>query len=261
MHEYDYKNDILNALLDNGIINSDLYEKCRGYKSPSQRAKEFDASKFIEEDYDEDSEIYDTQQDSSVLGDLELRQWELQRKKEYTDEDISILTEYKISSYDEINDYLWGNLVGFGDNQRHLTDDDEIYLEREVNGDDVSLTLKELTDKLSNIIDKSPRLQQDTILYHSGAFNGSLEVGDYGALKGFTSTSFNKNFTDKWSEENNSPYQLKIYAPKGTKGIAIDGVAENIILQNEFTLDKNQKYVVVGKDTNTNPPTVEILLY
>jgi hypothetical protein len=62
--------------------------------------------------------------------------------------------------------------------------------------------------------------------------------------------------------EHGIKYEIKIYAPKGTRGVVLDN--ENLGCSNtasEFLLDKNQKYVVLSKDDSHEPPTVEILLY
>lgn len=119
-------------------------------------------------------------------------------------------------------------------------------------------------DIFDNMIEKSPPLQENTTLYRIGDFPLDMVEGERGEWKSYTSTSFNsyvaKNGLKKYAGFNpgDDRYQIKIYAPKGTKGIVPCDNTGCQDWQSEFTLGRNQKYVVLN--VNHVDKTAEVLL-
>ena len=233
-------------------ITNDKRYKCKpGYKSPKQRFEEFDALSFREEDYQgQDSSVYDPEDYNSPTGELQKQQESLQDDVNYTDEDKALIEGYQSDFFEQMNSYLYG--------KGEYEDNDKIYLT--VDGEDVPLSLKEGCEKLSEVIHKSPSLQENTVLWRGGEFPSDIGVGEHGVFKGFTSTSFNENMGKAW-QENYGNYLIKIYAPKGTKGIVPTENLNCVEGQSELVLDKSQKYVVIAREDNGSPPIVEVLLY
>ena len=121
---------------------------------------------------------------------------------------------------------------------------------------------------MDNLIDKSPPLQENTVLYRNGPFDLNLKVGETGKWKSYTSTSFNSYVARKGLSEdtqgelrwaNSTRFQIKIYAPKGTKGVVpYDGNGCEDF-QSEFLIGRNQKYIVLSVDKKKR--RAEVLLY
>ena len=120
-------------------------------------------------------------------------------------------------------------------------------------------------DIVDNMIDKSPPLQENTVLYRVGVFDPNLKPGETSKFKSYTSTSFNsyvaRNGIKKYAgfDPSDDCYQLKIYAPKGTKGVVPCQNTGCEDWQSEYTLGRNQKYIVLSVDNVSK--TAEILLY
>lgn len=133
---------------------------------------------------------------------------------------------------------------------------------------------------IDDAIDKSPVLQQDTVFYRWGRldekspFDEDFDIeydeytgeGDHGIFNGFTGLTYNENVAKdlpsyaRWGNQNYvNRYQIKVYAPKGTKGITLDPNCGGKEWQSEFLLKRNQKFVVLSRDDENM--TAEILLY
>ena len=126
------------------------------------------------------------------------------------------------------------------------------------------VNFKESIDILDNMIDKSPPLQENTVLYRYGTFDPNLMPGETGKWKSYTSTSFNSYIytgIKKYTGFNpgDDDWKIKIYAPKGTKGVVPCPNTGCTDWQSEFTLGRNQKYMVISRDPFKR--TAEILLY
>ena len=269
--------EIFNRTMD--INTSDFEEKCKpGYVSPQQRLEKFDETKFNEEDWGEDTtHIIEDAEDMGVeeipIGRLEQKQFDLQEKVNYTDEEEGMISTYNspdLDVFNKLNSYL--NEVPYksqkyrsgGVSSPEMLDGDtqiEVYTDKGQEFTD-DMSLEDFSDKLSKIIKKSPSLQENSVLWRSGHFDKNLKVGESGTFNGFSSTTFNESFAYAWQENfgTENSYVMKIYAPKGTNGVATE-FAEDAHFESEFLLDKKQKYVIISKDDNLNPPVVELLLY
>ncbi len=120
----------------------------------------------------------------------------------------------------------------------------------------MKLSIPQITNNLKSAINKS-ELQNDTVVYRVGELDESLEINGHGVLKGFTSTTYNKNYIDSMKEgydwmKTGKNYTIKIYAPKGTKGAVFgDNKLGDGDMESELLFNSGQKYVLFSKDDNT----------
>ena len=102
---------------------------------------------------------------------------------------------------------------------------------------------------IDSLMDESPGLQQDTVLYRGGHFNIHTRVGDTVSFKGYQSTSFSRATAESYNEEKSDGMTYVIHAPKGTKGIVgNDYRFENGDWEHEYVLPRNTKMKVVNID-------------
>lgn len=112
---------------------------------------------------------------------------------------------------------------------------------------------------LDKLIKECPPLLEDTVLYRGGR----LDDGVNGEFKTFNSCSYNKNVAENFRRD--GEYLIKIYAPKGTKGIADKGrdfgFENNMYVdtEHEFTIGRNQKYVVLEKNDEEMTATIVLV--
>lgn len=218
----------------------------------------FDGSKPKEHhliDYDEFKYAIEKQQHGdakqNTIGKLEQAQIDSQKANvDLTEDEVNALISYYGNYGKDLNSY-----INKGARWKY-------------NDKDVQRRLKPLYDErivnLSNAIDKSGGLLQDTTLYHGGMFDISKMIGDDIELKGYTSCSFQRNVAKLSIKEQDDidelMYTYKILLPKGTKGICANddshGKLSNYTFENEFLLDKGFKGKVVDIDYNTQEVTI-----
>lgn len=253
-----------------------------------QRFENFNPKDFSKEKYSSDQDV---KGDRSPIGEIQRRQGDAQKDIDYTITDKMVSSLYQFHLFNDLNSYL--NKVTFEDmfGNKHrvgeydiefiskFSDDHSEYLGMEMVKtpvtyglmiDDVltEKTIPELGDMLSEAIDKSPRLLEPTLLYRFGHFEKGMKAGDTGKFDAFLSATFNeyvarkgiKNMNYlKLAESRKSRYQMRIYAPKGTKGMVLNRYNGCDDFQSEFLIDKGQKYIVLN--VNDKKKTVDILLY
>lgn len=118
-----------------------------------------------------------------------------------------------------------------------------------------ALDNKQRTDikKIDSLMDESPGLQQDTVLYRGGYFNVHTRVGDTVSFKGYQSTSFSRATAESYNEDKSDAMTYVIHAPKGTKGIVgNDSRFENGDWEHEYVLPRNTRMKVVNIDYDNN---------
>ena len=183
-------------------------------------------------------------------GEFEMKQIHEQEKVDFTDDEIDYIYDYTDEGYSRVNPMLYDN------DDWHRAIDNGWVIESDIE------YYEDERKHLDSAIEKAPRLTQDTILFHGGIFDGDLKVGDVSNWKGFTSTSYDESVSrDVFTGNNyeNPEYLVKIYAPKGTKGVVITGELGQG-MEHEFLLKENQRFQVLNIDKNTNPPSAEVLL-
>ncbi len=168
-----------------------------------------------------------------ILGKSEVEQILLERGL-YNKDELKSLARYKSDTYERINDYLWNNAK-----HKH----------RKSISKDVDLLLKQIKKEikmLDSAIEKSPGLTKNTRLVRFGEFDSNLKVGDEGVLKGFTSTSYVEDGIQGY--KSGKKKYMEILAPKGQKGVSMNGVNRIFNEEHEFLLPRNQRYRVLEVD-------------
>lgn len=282
--------DAIEKIINNILVKSDEFTyKCpKGYVSPKRLLERFQKNheNFREEEYTSDQDYLAEHPDEilgwdSPVGQLQQLQEDLQKNINYEHWDMKVIQNYVTSTFLEVNKYLnksqnWLQETfypKYDDEGNEYYEEDYDYLQHEIylgnpwtninNGEPMLVSVPEYSEMLSKAIDRSPRLAQDTVFYRWGEFPSDLKTGDKGVFKGFTSTSYNKTVAENiqqgagshWMDNNRK--MIRIFAPKGTKGVV---PTEELLCddwQSEFLLDKNQKYIVVNNDDDV----VDILLY
>ena len=139
--------------------------------------------------------------------------------------------------------------------KRYIKDLSKDELEELIN--DIETWIKDLDSAIA----KTHGLTQDTTLLRADDyFDTTLEVGDYGNFSGFPSTSYQERGADQFM--NDERYKVTILAPKGTKGIAMNGKHgwNAVGKEHEYLLPQNQKYLVLEVNHNPKIRTATVLL-
>lgn len=121
--------------------------------------------------------------------------------------------------------------------------------------------LEKFCDIANSVIDKTTPIDKDIIIYRGGHFNPYAQVGDVMTFGSLTSTSFSYGTAENfYLAEKDTRYMITIYAPKGTRGWAVNDyrTKSGDGGENEFLLKSTQKYVVVDVDHENH--TAEIWL-
>lgn len=286
-------------MIDKKVISKsidDAIVKCG--PTISMRISAFNPKDFKSEKYSrKDGQIKTAKR--SPVGKLQQLQEDLQDEIDYTNEEKSMLSQYSIDFFpftayfykDAFPEYFrkmncfkweWGGkngneriykqpleLIDFGlddftgyDAQKGEYPDGSYMT---YDGSIGTIPFMKGIEILDNMIARSPPLQENTLLYRIGVFDKNLKPGDTSKFKSYTSTSFNsyvaKSGLRKYAgfEPDEECYQLKIYAPKGTHGVVPCQNTGCKDWQSEFTLGRNQKYIVISVDHFKK--TAEILLY
>lgn len=268
---------------------NDIIDKCSGYIRPSQRVSNFNINDFHKEIYSEGQD--DTNRENktyyiSPVGELQQKQQDLQDNTDYSAEEKQFMKNFHWDSYwYHINQFLNNNM---DDNTKDFVLDEngnlkknDVHIAGELtmgppdyppekqfmgyhNSYNLSMDINDIIKKTSDVIDKSPRLVQDTVFYRYGEWTPNLKTGDWGNLKGFLSCTYNPFVAEdsikgaNWVDSNR--YNMRVFALKGTKGMVMDsnnfGTANRY---SEWMLDNNQRFVVLNQDDTNH--TVDILIY
>lgn len=190
----------------------------------------------------------DSEGNPILYGRLETLQDQIQKKVNYTQEEFAGVNHYSCNDYRLIN----GKLDPDGEYG-------EYYNSRQELSNYVDDNIKWLDDAIS----KTPPLATDTILYRYGALPEGLIVGDVSRFKGFTSTSYQEGTVEKFKNgyygDLKDRYKLKIYAPKGSKGVLVNDTFE-AMKEHEWLLPRNQRYYVVSINNDTMEAELLLLL-
>ncbi len=120
-----------------------------------------------------------------------------------------------------------------------------------------------LIKDLDSAMGKMPGLTQDSTIFRAcDTFSGTLRPGDISSFKGYGSCSFQEESAKGFHDDGR--YMLKILAPKGQKGVAMnaknDGVRiTHLTHEHEFLLPKNQKFQVLEVDHVEKTATIVLL--
>ena len=127
---------------------------------------------------------------------------------------------------------------------------------------------KNIDDNIKNIksaINKTPALQENTILYTGQRLPDNVLDGDsIGTFKHFVSTSFKSRIASSFSRREGR-YNIKVLAPKGTKGIVYTerwrGKRVNKGMgEGELLLQAGTKFKVIELDPKNKTATIELIV-
>lgn len=206
---------------------------------------DFDIKKFQSDpdDYDR-NRMFD---DDSTIGDVERAQIEYQQEdSNFTKLEKSRMNEYYFNSYGYVNTRLWEGHKAMEEIYYDRFDDDEMFYYEDM--------FPKIVRSLDNCINKTKGLKNNTRLYRAGAVDIHLAPGMHGTLKGYSSTSFQKETAKRLANENAEGYDwtIEILAPKGTKGVCANDHTNfnnnSYTFEHEYTLGRNTGYTVLSMD-------------
>lgn len=228
-------------MISKDIISKSIEEAIRKCKYDPYVLHRKD-KKFLNElkfdDFQEDKQTNDPQREE-----LEEAQQQYQKEKvKITREERDELLDYSGINFEFINDKIYNDKRFRELIRKGLIDEDD---------EDLSNSIHTLNKALN----KGKGLLQDTILYRFGHWD-NLKEGEIGVWDGITSTTYQEESSYTFDNSENRKL-LKIYAPKGTKGLVINqdnGLAQ--YNEHEFLMPSNVRYYVLSN----NNDEIEILL-
>jgi len=163
---------------------------------------------------------------------------------------------------------------------RTWSGDANISMNQYLNGEEIDLEygefssvnkLKESTDELIDLIDNMPEekcIQEDTLFFR-GTRDDKVDLtmfipdGKTRKLKTLTSTSYNVDTASDFAEytdiDGSQGWILKIHAPKGTKGVALNDDISTAPGECEYLLSPNQKYITHNVDEENKIIEIELV--
>ena len=182
---------------------------------------------------------------------LEKKQINIQSEIEFTKSELDDLHTYGGKPHEYINGFLknkndaWNEFVS-----RNLK---EGYSEEElIKGTESIRGIEEIITNMDSAMVKSPGLTQDTVLFSATEFDDTLRAGDFSSFAEFRSCSYQYESAESFNKPER--YMVKIYAPEGQKGIAMnakrsDGTRIGFYShEHEFLLPRDQKFQVIEVD-------------
>ena len=157
-----------------------------------------------------------------------------------TDEEIMEVSFFGGDGFKVINGYIYDLPSWYEHIQWY--DEDEILEEIR--------DIKEVCKHIDRVIAKSKGLTQKTTLHRYGYFDKTLNVGDTGIFKGYTSTSYQYEAAESYKYSSKDNYYIQILADENIKGFAKNDprTIGDWDSEHEFILGRNQGYKVVDVD-------------
>lgn len=186
---------------------------------------------------------------------LEKKQIELQEKIIFPPNEFNSVRAYGGVNHAKINGYIRKN------------EDWSSYLSTMLTkGHSKKEMIKEVETLIKDIDDamqRTPALQQDSTIFRAcDTFGAYLRKGDIDSFKGYASCSFQMESAEGFDDTGR--YMLKILAPKGQKGIAMNAKNNGDKItyfthEHEFLLPKNQKFQVIEVDHKSKTATILLI--
>ena len=128
--------------------------------------------------------------------------------------------------------------------------------------------VKDLIDLIENM-PKQKCIQEDTLFFR-GIKDDRIDLSMFipgskpRKLKTFTSTTYDidtaaDNFAEYTDPDGPQGWILKVHAPKGTKGVAINGEVGNAGEEYEYLLSPNQKFITHTVDEENRIIEIELI--
>ena len=199
---------------------------------------------FNTSDYKED---YDVGYPSNRRGDIEQQQEQIQEQRGYPE------------GLKEAVNLYWTN--GFFAEMQDVAEDGEFdkYPVPQAYEQDI----KDSVNTMQDYIDNSEGLEYDTVLYRGGHWDEGTKVGDVKTTPVMNSASFSERtaYTVGIADQGKMDgYLIKIYAPKGTKGLMVNAPSlASDFPEHEYLLGKGQKYIVLDVDDAERTATIKLI--
>lgn len=212
-----------------------------GYKPREAQEVDYDVSKY---------EVEGSYLDSEYIGKIEKRQIESQKDIKFEEEELDSLQVYYSDGARRLNSKIYN-----GTYWQSLPKEEKEALIPQFN---------KVEKHLSNAINKTEGLTQDTIIFHGGKFDLSKIVGDKINIKGYLSCSFQKGVAQQFNKDGAIPntlvYTYELLLPKGYKGLCANddsqGYLTNYREEHEFVLDKGFNGKIVDIDYESQTVTI-----
>ncbi len=212
------------------------------------------------------------QQRESVQEDVDYTFWEKTFLFSYASTYFVQLQQYNNEIYDSFErayQDIYSDSVGKRDGDYTLnveyTDENGEY-----NADYIKMG--DIQKGIDSAIERSPPINVDCVVYRYGRLpvdnkGEPVNVGGHGKFKGYSGATYDSELVfDDYAQLHNSGwmnkenrYNLTIYTPKGTKGVAIGESVNCFPREKELLLGRNQKCIVLSRNDETKE--AEILLY
>lgn len=204
-------------------------------------------------EYDESDYALEEQKNAldEEIRELEQAQIDSQKDVVLSDDNISSLQHYYGSGAKYINSRL-----NKGETWRNMSAKDK---------DMMKSRLDRAEKNISEAINKTKGLVQNTTVFHGGRFDVSKVVGDKIKFNGFTSCSFQEDVGDVFKQDasNQIPkplqYNYKILLPTGYKGLCANDSnyqLTNWKREHEYLLDKGAEFDIVDIDYKNHMVTL-----
>ena len=226
-----------------------MYEYERLIYTKPNKIPDIDFTKFIM-----DNQVGEVHTIKNTL--LEKKQINIQNKIGLTSDESFALHTYGGKSHDIINGFFTKDEVWEEYLSKRVS---EGWTEKEIIEDFENTFIKHIDSAMA----KSPGLTQDTVIYSGAPFEGHLRVGDISSFDGYRSCSYQIDSAESFNYPER--YMVKIYAPEGQKGIAMNGNGNHgerlgfYSHEHEFLLPKNQKFQVIEVDHEHQQATILLL--
>lgn len=254
---------VINNIIEKSVLT---IVKCQDY--PKALALKY----YNDHKDDFQTEVYTTNNKvlPSPVGKLQSKQAKLQESVDYESLERGVAHDYSTNSYIPLNMML-NNVPDWEKKSRFMGvmsyDFGNGFImpvldspNNDSRGDWVDMSMPQESEMLSNMIDKSPRVAEDTIVYRYGELPIDIQEGGHGVIKGFMSTTYNPYiaFEDipnngTWIQNEKRlldrvRYKQRIFVMKGSKGMVLNEHTGCVDWQSELLLDKGMRYVVLSKD-------------
>lgn len=194
---------------------------------------------------------------------LEKKQIDIQNKINLTMAEESDLHAYGGKPHTYINGFLKKN----DDWDKFVLDmSSKGYSEQELIKGTKSLRgMEDIISNMDSAMVKSSGLTQDTVIFSGTEFDGTLRAGDFSSFAEYRSCSYQYDSAESFKIGKPERYMVKIYAPEGQKGIAMNAKMSDgnrlgfYSHEHEFLLPRGQEFQVIEVDHFNKEATILLI--
>ena len=237
-------------------VQAKIFEYDKLLFKPKNKVPEIDITKFkMDEQVGEVHTIKNTI--------LEKKQIDIQNKINLTMAEESDLHAYGGKPHAYINGFLKKN----DDWDKFVLDmSSKGYSEEElIKGSNSLRGMEDIISNMDSAMVKSSGLTQDTVIFSGTEFDGTLRAGDFSSFTEYRSCSYQYDSAESFKIGNPDRYMVKIYAPEGQKGIAMNAKMSDgnrlgfYSHEHEFLLPRDQEFQVIDVDHFNKQATILLI--